>query len=176
MNITVRYEIDAKAMANASFIYSEKKPMVLYGVGLINIFAYLLAGIMLLKWILIGATFQELIVLLLMCLWLFGRKPLTRAVFRSKMKKINTIGKTIVIELTRNGVAWQGEGIKQGHLAWQHISYILALKNGYIIPYSLNRFLWLPHTGFKSKLQIEKIKTLIEDKHVPLREYPKLGC
>lgn len=176
MNIKIQYLIDAKTMAKASFIYSEKKPVVMYGVGFINILAGLLFSIMLVKLPMLGLILQEWIIMLLMAAWLFGRKPLIRAMFRRKMKKLNTVDKDMVIEISRNGIIWSGEGIKTGHLSWQHVAYILELKNGFIIPYSLNRFLWVPFTGFKSKLQIQKIKTLIEDKHVPLRMYPKLEC
>lgn len=176
MNIKIQYTIDEVSLARASFFFSEKKPFVLYTIGFFNIIAYLFAAIMLAKGILLNLNLQELTLLAIMIIWLFARKPFARWVFKRKMKKLNTIGKTMTIEISRNGIMWSGEGIKTGHLAWQYISYILEIKNGFIIPYSVNRFLWLPHTGFKSKLQIEKIKTLIIDKHVPLRVYPKLEC
>ncbi|MCS5707406.1 hypothetical protein CC99x_000665 [Candidatus Berkiella cookevillensis] len=176
MNIKIQYIIDGLSLARASFIFSEKKPFILYSIGFFNIIAALFSVIMITKGLLLNLTQQELILLIVMLLWLFARKPLVRWIFKRKMKKINTIGKTMVIEISRNGIMWSGEGIKTGHLAWQYISYILEIKNGFIIPYSVNRFLWLPNTGFKSKLQIEKIKTLIIEKHVPLRVYPKLEC
>lgn len=176
MNIQVRYTIDAPTMAKASFIYTEKKPFVLYGVGFVNIFAFLLFGIMLLKGILLSLNGQEFAILACMGLWLFARKPVSRYIFHRKMKKLNTLDKVMSIDISRNGIVWQGEGIKPGHLAWQHVSYILQLNNGFIVPYSLNRFLWIPYSGFKSKLQVEKIQNLIKDKQVPIRHYPKYSC
>lgn len=176
MNIKIQYTINESEMARASFIFSEKKPFILYSVGFLNIIAFLLILIMIIKGLLLNLNPQESVLTALMASWLFLRKPFARWLFRRKMKKSPINGKVMTIEISRNGIIWSGEGIKTNHLAWQHISYILELKNGFIIPFSVNRFLWIPFTGFKSKLQIEKIKSLIVDKHVPLRDYPKISC
>lgn len=176
MNIKVQYTVDGAELARASFIFSEKKPFILYGIGFLNIIAFILLLLMMLKGLLLHLTLQEFSLMILMAAWLFLRKPFAKMLFKRKMKKSPIVGKLMIVEISRNGIIWSGEGIKTNHLAWQHVSYILELKNGFIIPFNLNRFLWLPLTGFKSKLQIEKIKSLIIDKRVPLRVYSKLIC
>jgi len=176
MNITVRYEMEAHTLANASLIFTEKKPLLMFAIGGFNIIAILFSGIMLTKLVLLGLSLNEWSILIFFCMWLFLRKPFSKWLYLRRMKKSPIIGKVMNIEISRNGIIWSGEGLKTDHLAWQHIRYIMELKNGFLIPYSIVRFIWVPYAGFKSKLQIDKIKTLIVDKRVPLRTYPKLQC
>lgn len=176
MNLNVQYKMDAPSLANASFIFTEKKPLLLIAMGAFNFFAFLFFGIMVIKLFMLGLNLNEALVLFVFFMWLFFRKPFTKWIYLRRVNKSNIVGKTIQIEISRNGIIWAGEGLKTDHLAWQHIRYILELKNGFIVPYSMTRFIWVPNAGFKSKLQIEKFKNLIIEKKVPLRTYPKLSC
>tara|TARA_R110002110_G_scaffold65206_4_gene179939 strand:+ start:19634 stop:20143 length:510 start_codon:yes stop_codon:yes gene_type:complete len=169
--------MEAQSLANASLIFTEKKPLLLFAIGTFNIIAILFSGIMLTKLAMLRElNLSEVGILVFFCAWLFLRKPFSRWLYLRRIKRSTIIGKTMNIEVSRNGIIWSGEGLKTNHLAWKHIRYILEIKNGFIIPFSMVRFIWVPHTGFKSKLQIDKIKTLIVDKRVPLRTYPKLQC
>lgn len=176
MILNCEYKMDALPLANASFVFTEKKPLLMFAMGAFNIFAVFLFGIMFIKLVMMGLNPNEWIILLLFGAWLFLRKPIAKKVYLRRVKKSNLVDKTIHIEISRNGIVWSGEGLKTNHIAWKHIQYALELKNGYIIPFSMVRFIWIPNAGFKSKLQIDKFKNLIIDKQVPIRSYTKISC
>lgn len=176
MHIKVQYDLDPITLANASFLFSEKKRLLSFAIHLTNIFGFLIFVIMVVKLGLMGLLLNEWIVLLMVSLWLFGRKPFVRFIFKQKMKHSHLAGKNVSIDFSHNGIIWSGTGLQSNHLPWSNISYFMEVKNGFIIPYSLSRFLWVPFSEIHPKTHLEDLRSLIAAKQIPLRVYRRAQC
>lgn len=175
MNITIEYEPTAKELANASSLFIEKKPFLLYTVGFINLIAGFVLFIMILKLIMIGLLPNEWLATFGALLWLFGRKPFNEWLLFRRMKQSPVVGRPLKVELSRNGIVWSGKGLIPGHMPWEYIKYIIEAQNGFLVPNNLTQFLWLPSRGFSST-DIDEFKKLLLEKGVVLRSYPKWKC
>ena len=176
LTIHIEYEPTAQELANASILLIEKKPLMLITMGLINLLTGVLLFIMVLKLCLLGLNLNEGLVTFTLAAWLFGRRPFSRWLLHYRMKRVRALNKPIAVEISPNGITWQGKGIIPGSLAWEQVKYLLEAKNGFILPQALNRFLWLPFRGFPSPTAIESFKRLIKEKRITHRLYQKWQC
>lgn len=176
MNINVQYEPTAQELAKACSLFVEKKTFLSFMVGLINIVAFLLLCIMFLKLYFVGLLPTEWLGLLGGLAWLFGRRPFNEWLLSKRMQKSPVIGKTINVEISRNGIVWSGQGLRAGNLPWQLLKYVLLAQNGFVLPNNLTQFLWLPFRGFTSPMEIEALKNLLQEKNIPLKKYPRWRC
>ncbi|MBS0288910.1 MAG: YcxB family protein [Proteobacteria bacterium] len=176
MNIKIEYQPTAKELAKASSLFAEKKPLLLFVVGFINIVLGFFFIIFILKFIKLGLTLQDILALIICTLWLFGRRPFNEWLLRQRMKNSLILNKPITIEVSRNGLVWSGKGLRQGNMTWDQITYILQAKNGFVLPNTFTRFLWLPFRGFSNDDEIEAFKALIKEKEILVRLFPKWEC
>lgn len=176
MNIKIEYEPTAKELTKASSLFAEKKPLLLYTVGLVNIFMAVLFVIFFLKVLFLPSNMQDLIPLFICAVWLFGRRPFNEWLLYRRMKKSIVLSKPITIEISRNGVVWSGKGLRQGNMTWDQIKYVMEAQNGFVFPNTFTRFLWVPFRGFASPDDLQNLRDLIVEKQVVLRVYRRWRC
>jgi hypothetical protein len=177
MLITNEYTPDPEEFAKASFIFLEKKPILAIMIGVLNIFAVLLFFLIATKIaITISATVQESFALLFSAFWIFGRKPLNLWLFKRRMQASLSLKSPIKIEISLNGIAWNGQKLRPGSISWRDLKWVMQVKNGYIIPNHMTRFLWIPNHGFTSQHDSIEFNKLLIEKQIPLRVYDKWEC
>ncbi len=176
MNIKIEYQPNAKELAKASSLYVEKKPLLMFAVGFINIGMAILFTLFVLKLVVLTLTPQDWLALLVCALWLFGRRPFNEWLLYRRMMKSLIISKPIIIEISRNGIVWSGKGLRQGNMTWDQIKYILEAQNGFVLPNTFTRFLWLPFRAFNSPEDLQSLRDLIVEKQLILRVFPKWEC
>lgn len=176
MDIKIQYQATAKELTRASILFAEKKPFLLYSIGILNLLMGFFLVIFVLKFILSHLTYNELIAALICAAWIFGRRPINEWYLYYKMKHSKVLEKPILIEVSLNGIVWSGKGLRFGHMNWNEIKYVLETENGFIIPNAFTRFLWLPYRGFKSPSDIQTLKDFILDKRIVYRAFPNWKC
>lgn len=176
MNIKIEYQPTAKELARASSLFAEKKPFLLFAVGFINIVAIFFLIIFVLKLIFIGLLLNEIIAAIGCFIWFFGRRPFNEWILYQRMKRSIVLAKPITIEVSRNGIVWSGKGLRSGNMSWDQIKYVLEAKNGFVLPNTFTKFLWLPIRGFQSPQDIQDFKTLIIEKKIVHRVFSKWEC
>ncbi len=176
MNIKIEYEPTAHELTKASSLYAEKKPLLMFAIGFINIGMGLLFAIFLLKLVILGLTPQDWLALSICALWLFGRRPFNEWLLYQRMKRSLVLSRPIIIEISRNGIVWSGKGLRQGHMTWEQVKYILEASNGFVLPNTFTRFLWLPFRGFSSPEELQAMRDIIVEKHIVHRVFPRWTC
>lgn len=176
MNIKIEYQPTAKELAKASSLYVEKKPFLLFTIGIINIFMGILFALFVLKLVFIKLTPQDWAATFVCALWLFFRRPFNEWLLYQRMKKSLVISKPIIIEISMNGIVWSGKGLRQGHMTWDDIKYVLEAENGFVFPNTFTRFLWLPFRGFASPEDLQALRDTIVEKQIVHRVYAKWKC
>ncbi len=176
MDIKVEYQPTPRELAKASSLYVEKKPLLLVTVGIINIAMGILFALFVLKMVLLTLTFNDWMALIICALWLFGRRPFNEWLLYKRMKNSLVVSKPLIIEISRNGVVWSGKGLRQGHMTWDEIKYILEAQNGFVMPNTFTRFLWLPFRGFNSADDLKILRDLIAEKKIVHRVFPRWVC
>ena len=174
MKIHIEYEPTPQELGNASALFVEKKPFLLLLVILSNILVgFVVISIAALFFLKLSLTLAQWISLGVGLLWLFGRPYFHKWLLHRRMKNSLVIGKPISIEMTLNGIVWSGKGLRPGAMQWEHIKYIIEVKNGYILPNSFTRFLWIPFRGFESPAFIDTFRKFIIEKRIVLKVYSK---
>ena len=177
MNIRIEYQPNAKELARASALFIEKKPVIMFGVAIMNIVTGIVVALLL------GVFFMQhhldlnqSMAVVLGSLWLFGRKPFHEWLLRRKMQGAKILQMPITINVSLNGITWSGKGLKNGNMSWDQVHSILQAKNGFVMPNTFTRFLWLPFRGFQSPEQIEDFKALIKEKKIVYRIFSNWEC
>lgn len=176
MLINVDYTPSAQELAKASLLYVEKRPFFKFTVGFANIFMSLFIAIFVLKFFFMGLTLQEWSAAAFCLAWLLGRRPFNQWLLLRRMKNSPVIGKPIHIEMSLNGIAWTGKGLRPGSMNWEQFKHIIEVQNGFILPNSLTRFLWLPFRGFASPEQIGEFKNFLNQRQITRNEFKKWQC
>lgn len=136
-----------------------------------NIVAVFFLIVLILNVLLVGKLTLPLVGLAVFCLaWLFFRRKLTSKVLFRKMKRQPSVNKFINVAISNNGIIWEGEGLKTGHLNWQHLKYIIKVDNGFIMPTSISRFIWLPKDGFANESNINEFLQACKHYEVKLKK------
>lgn len=161
MNIQLQYKASPETLARASMIFLEQKWLMWIAIQGFNILAVFLMIVLPTAWFVFrDINIQEIITLLLSGFWLFGRRPMTERFLAKRMHKDIAHTKGTQISLSKNGIAWGGPGVKQDSLAWPHVRFIIRVRNGYIVPARITRFIWLPDEAFE-----DKAKRKVFEKH-----------
>ena len=176
MDISVTYQPTAKELANASSLFIEKKPFLRLVVTIVNVMAGLLVIIMVTKLFVMGLIIQEWGVLFGSLVWIFGRRPFNEWLLYKKMLRSGIMDKPLTIDFSLNGIVWSGEALKNGQLSWAQVKYVMLAQNGFVLPHSSTRFLWAPFRAFKNPNEVEVLKSMIQEQHIQIREYPKWVC
>lgn len=176
MNIELTYEPTVDELTKASSLFIEKKPFLKVAVMVMNVVAIILILLTIAKFWLLSLTAQDASTVIIALLWIFGRKPFNEWLLRRKMKKSLVVNKPITIALSNNGIVWKGETLKSGNLNWAHVAYLIEAKNGFILPYSGTKFLWIPFRAFKDNHAAEDIRSFLNERHITLRRFPKWAC
>lgn len=176
MLIKVEYQPNAKELTRASLLFAEKKPFLLYTVGFLNLFTGLFLIIFIIKLFVAGLTKHELIASLICAMWIFGRRPLNEWLLYYKMKNSKVLEKPITVEMSLNGIVWSGKGLRFGHMNWTELKYVIEAQNGFILPNTFTRFLWLPYHGFQSPQDIQTLKDFILERQIVYRAFPSWKC
>ncbi|MFI4937397.1 MAG: YcxB family protein [Candidatus Berkiellales bacterium] len=176
MLIQIQYDPTAKELVLASSLFVEKKPMLSFMVKLINVFSGFLLLVLLIKLIRMGLLPSEWLAVVAAMVWIWGRKPFNEWLLMQRMKRSPVIGKTLTVEISRNGIVWSGKGLKPGDLDWAYIKYIMEAQNGFILPNQLTQFLWLPFRGFKSPDDIKELREYLNERKIEIRRFPKWRC
>src|SRR5690606_24434647 len=171
--IKIRYTPEPKILGRASLFFAEKKPFIAFVIIFFNIIMTLIFTVMLLKLILVHViTTQELLSFIVCILWLFGRKPLTAKMLTRKMENQTNTQFPMEIEVSDNGIIWHGKKMNDGTLSWRYLKKVYKTQNGYIVPGSVTRFLWVPFDGFKNTKEQAEFESILEKKQVILKHYP----
>jgi len=176
MDIRITYTPTAQELVKASSLFVEKKPLFKYAVGFFNILVALFLTIMLLKLFKLGLNIHESIAFVIGACWLFGRRPFNEWLLMKRMQRSKVVNKPIEVSISLNGIAWAGKGIAPGSMTWDQVKNIMEAKNGFLLPNSLTRFLWLPFRGFESELQINELRKALEAKNIKLHKFKRWAC
>lgn len=177
MNIKLTYEPNAKELARASALFIEKKPFMLYTIGFINIFSWLILLILVLKLFVIKSILpNEALAGIGACLWIFARRSFSQWLLYTRMKNSFLLNASLTIEISLNGLAWSGQRIRSESLKWQDVKFALETKNGFILPSANTQFLWLPFRGFSSTAEVDAFREMLIDKKIVLRKYLNWEC
>lgn len=172
MNIHLSYEPTAVELTQASIIYLEKKPLVRIVFRIVNIFSIIVLALLVLKIMLTKTvTSDEGLAAMGAFSWLFGRSPLIRTLFLTRLKRSPLTRTMLRIDISLNGIAWSGTHVKNDGLQWNALRYILETPEGFILPYTPSQFLWLPFRGFTSTESIQEFRTFAQSRHIAL-EHP----
>jgi len=170
MHIQVEYLTAAPELAHASIAFLEKKPFVRALILLSNaIVCFVALALLLLFSVMHTLNLSQWVALLTAGLWLFGRKPLHTWVLSRRMHQATTIGKVLIVSLSQNGITWSGRGLVPGNMAWKDLKYLVRTREGFILPQSFTRFLWLPFHGFSSPEDIAAFNDFIQTQPIVLR-------
>jgi hypothetical protein len=177
MQINITYEPTAKELVKASSLFIEKKPFMFYSIGFINIFAWFILAILILK-LLVEKTLtpNEGLASVTACVWLFARRPVSEAILNAKMKGSFILNNPLTIDISLNGLAWHGKRIRSESIKWTDITFAFEAKNGFIIPNAFSRFLWLPFRGFQSADEINAFRQMLVDRNIDIKIFPKWEC
>lgn len=157
-------------------VFMERKPLLRLSVTFFNVLTSLFALIMIAKaWLLKTVTWQEAGMVLFCLLWLFGRKPFTQMMLIRKMRNQTRHNNPLELSISKNGIVWTGKGIRQGSVSWQHIKKIYVLRNGYIVPCHLAKFLWIPLKEFHSKEDRKLFENYCAELNIKLKKL-KVSC
>lgn len=177
MHIVNEYTPDPQELSKASLIYLEKKPLLQIIIFIVNLFAILFFLLICVKIaITLSIAWQEIIALLFTGFWIFGRKPFNLWLFKRRMNESVSLKSPIKIEITLNGIAWSGQRLKKGSIPYDDLKWVLRVKNGFIIPSHISRFLWLPDHGFKDHTNEKQFFEFLVEKNIPLRIYDEWEC
>lgn len=177
MDITVNYKPTVKELARSSLLFAEKRPIMMFLVGIINAIAWILLGIMTLYFIVFfKLNLSQLFIIVTMLTWLFGRKRFFGWILKRRMEKSLIVDQPITINITRNGIAWHGSKIRPNSINWEDLKYIIEAGNGYILPHSYNKFLWIPHRGFETPDQLVEFAKYLGIRQTVMRSYLKWLC
>jgi len=174
--IKISYVSDAESIGRASALFTDNKPLFKITVLLLNILAVFLSFILVLKIIVDGVAFADIPIIIGCVAWLSLRKRLNCWIFTKKVANSPIINKRIDITISLNGVVWSGEKLLSGKLSWQDISYSIEAQNGFILPYSFSKFLWLPFSGFERESNLNKFREILQSKKIKLKPYYKWRC
>lgn len=176
MNLSFSYLTEPKEFAEASLIFVETKPVLKFLLLLMNIAIFCLLILITFKGYKVGLEPQEWSMILMIVLWLFGRKKFNRWVFFKKFNKQTFDKQTLNLNFSRNGLIWSGEKFAKGEVNWSQIKYVIELKNGFILPVSGTQFLWLPERVFEPVEQKQSLIDLIREMNVPIKSYLQRAC
>lgn len=177
MQISITYEPNAKELAKASALFIEKKTLMLYTIGFINVFAWLILLLLILKLFVVKSLVpNESLAGISACLWLFGRRPFTDWLLQTRMKNTFLLNSPLTIDVSLNGLAWHGKQIRSESMKWTDIKFAFESKNGFVLPNAFSRFLWLPFRGFKSQDEINALRQMLLDNNIVLKKYPQWEC
>ena len=177
MNIKIEYQPNAKELTKASSLFAEKKPFLLYTVGFINIFAAIFLVIFFVTLVMFKGLLPNQWLAAAICfLWLFGRRPFNEWLLYQRMKRSLVLSKPITIEISLNGIVWSGKGLRQGHMTWDQVKYVLEAKNGFVFPNTFTTFLWLPFRAFNSPQDIQDLRKVIIERQIVHRVFNKWMC
>lgn len=177
MQISITYEPTAKELVKASSLFIEKKPFMFYSIGFINIFAWFILAILILKLVVAKTlTPNEGLASVTACVWLFARRRVSEAILNSKMKGSFILNNPLTIDISLNGLAWYGKRIRSESMKWSDITFAFEAKNGFIIPNAFSRFLWLPFRGFQSPDEINAFRQMLVDRNIAIKTFPKWEC
>lgn len=176
MDIQVSYQPTPEELAKASSLFIEKKPFLLFTVGLVNFIAGILFLVLIVKMIKLGLNAKEWVALLGGGVWLFGRRPFNEWLLYRRMKNSPIQNQPITVELTGNGIIWSGKSLLKGNMSWKDMKYVFIAKNGFIFPHSGTRFLWLPFRAFLTTNDVDTLKKFIVERGIVVREFPKWEC
>lgn len=177
MLIKVTYEPTAKELANASSLFIEKKPFMLFAIGFLNVFAGIILLIIVFKLVVVKMLLpSEWLALLGASLWLFVRRPFNEWLLRLRMKNSFLLGYPLTVEITLNGIAWSGKRVRTESMGWEVVKYVMEAKNGFLLPNAVTKFLWLPFRGFESDDQIDAFRTFVTERKIPHRVYSRWEC
>lgn len=183
--ITIQYPIDIKELARAGLLFTEKKRFLQLSIFILNTFAVLLIGVMVLKFLLLPQSPQGLIgslslsecfIVLLCVFWLGGRKRLNEWILLKKVANQHLDGKEMTIVASRNGITWEGKGLMKGKMDYRDLRYALVAQNGCILPIGLTRYLWIPYRGFTSKAAQQEFEDLIKARGIKIRLFLSYRC
>lgn len=177
MKISITYEPTAKELVKASSLFIEKKPFMFYTIGFINIFAWLIFAILIVKLIVVKTlTPTEGLASVSACAWLFGRRVVSEAILNSRMKSSFILNTPLTIDISLNGLAWHGKRIRSESMKWSDITFAFEAKNGFVIPNAFSKFLWLPFRGFQSSEDINAFRQMLVDRNIAIKTFPKWEC
>src|SRR5690349_615491 len=108
MNLKITYQPTARELAKASSLFIEKKPFLLFIIGILNIFMGLFLLLFVLAQILTGFHLSYALATLACGLWLFGRRPFNEWLLHLRMKRSLVLEKPITIDVSANGIVWEG--------------------------------------------------------------------
>ena len=170
MTIKIQYQTTPEHLASASLFFLEKKPLVNLSSILFNILAVLLSLMIILKIFLIkNIAVLDLAGFFFCMLWVFGRRPLTHKLLLKRILSQGVFQKMLTILVSKNGLVWQGEGLKQGNLSWQDLKMVYKLSNGYLLPTNAARFLWVPFEGFIEPAETNQFEQYCREMNIKVK-------
>lgn len=174
MNIQLHYQTSPETLARASLIFLEQKWLMWLSIHFFNALALFLMVVLTLKLILMQhLTLQECGSFIIAVFWFFGRRPMTHKILTKRMTKDLAHTKGTQITLSKNGIAWGGQGIKQDSLKWNQIPRFFRTRNGYIIPARMTRFIWIPHAAFKGLSERKEFEKYAQDMNISIKRIKK---
>jgi|GEM_PF-2690334 len=176
MEIRTSYQPTAKELTKAGSLFIEKKPFFLITIQVMNVFAVFIFALLLLKLFKVGLAPEEWLAGVTGLLWLFGRRPFNEWLLMQRIKGNKILELPIQIVFSLNGITWEGKGLAPGHMPWDHMRYIMETKNGLLFPNASTRYLWLPYRAFKSSNDLNALQSIIDEKKIIRRKYPKWEC
>jgi hypothetical protein len=172
----ITYTPKATELGKACFYFMERKPLLRLCILLFNGMATFLILVMLLKLFLGMLAWSDLLILFMSLTWLCWRKRMLQWLMIRRMQNHTAKDKALTITVCANGITWSGQGIRQSQINWRHLTYVLEINNGFILPATVSRFLWLPFHGFASAQDIEHCRALMLQKSLPIKYAKKLSC
>lgn len=176
MEIHTSYQPTIKELVKAGSLFIEKKPFFLLTIQIMNVFAIVILALIILKLFKFGLTPEEWMAMITGLAWLFGRRPFNEWLLFQRMKSNKVLEYPIKVVISLNGLMWEGKGLATGHMPWEQIRYIMEAKNGFLIPNVSTRYLWLPFRSFKSSDDLSEFRSLLNEKKIIRRAFPKWEC
>lgn len=176
MNMKIEYQANAQELSRASSLYMENQPFLRVTILFMNFAVSIMLILVLCKIAFIGFNINDVVALIGGSLWLFARRPINDWILLRRMRKSPIIDKAMTIEISLNGIVWEGKGLIPGKISWDQVKAVLETQNGFILYNTFTRFLWVPFRGFQSSEQIEALQALIREKKITHRLFANYLC
>lgn len=170
--IEVQYQANVDEITRANLLFIEKKPILKFLIKLVNFICSFLLILSLIKIMMgnalltiQGLDYDDMAAIFFSILWLTSRRAINGYVIQKGLEDIDRMEVKIVAG--ENSITHK-IGEKQINIPWRLINKYLKAKNGLIVIYNNNNFIWLPYTCFNTPNDIKNMTGLLESKKLTM--------
>ena len=166
--ININYEANSKEMTMASIAFLNVKPITRLATLATYLGSIFIIIVILIKFYMHQLALTDGVIAATALMWLFFRKKITEYILKKRIASQSLMGRNISITISNNGIIWDGFKVKDGQIDWNSFKTCYEITEGFIIPTSSTRFIWMPLHGFNHEDEVKDFKTILKRKKIKL--------